>query len=121
MLLSSNWMTVFLEGKQKMAWLARLARVVRLQTRRWSERTSQSQLNLIDQLLPRQAKGGGHDWPPPVKDDSTACRVDVVPYPGHQQGLALRQCGQCDRTGPPKYVYYVTKPDRLLCALRRCC
>ncbi|BAT07629.1 Os09g0349200 [Oryza sativa Japonica Group] len=66
MLLSSNWMTVFLEGKQKMAWLARLARVVRLQTRRWSERTSQSQLNLIDQLLPRQAKGGGHDWPPPV-------------------------------------------------------
>ncbi|KAB8104069.1 hypothetical protein EE612_036710 [Oryza sativa] len=56
MLLCSNRMIVFLEAKH-MAWLSRVARAVRLQPRRWSERTSQ--LNFICYCLgkPKEQEG----------------------------------------------------------------
>uniref|UniRef100_A0A0E0E6U9 DUF4220 domain-containing protein n=1 Tax=Oryza meridionalis TaxID=40149 RepID=A0A0E0E6U9_9ORYZ len=59
MLLCSNRMIVFLEAKH-MAWLSRVARAVRLQPRRWSERTSQ--LNFICYCLgkPKEQEGRRH-------------------------------------------------------------
>uniref|UniRef100_A0A0E0M6R9 DUF4220 domain-containing protein n=1 Tax=Oryza punctata TaxID=4537 RepID=A0A0E0M6R9_ORYPU len=45
MLLSSDRTLAFLDGEPKLAWLARVARAVRLPTRRWSERITR--MNLI--------------------------------------------------------------------------
>uniref|UniRef100_A0A0E0LG47 DUF4220 domain-containing protein n=1 Tax=Oryza punctata TaxID=4537 RepID=A0A0E0LG47_ORYPU len=60
MLLSSNRMIVFLDRKEKLKWVARVARAVRLRTKRWSERTSQ--LNLICYCLgkPKPKEGDSH-------------------------------------------------------------
>uniref|UniRef100_A0A0E0B9D1 DUF4220 domain-containing protein n=1 Tax=Oryza glumipatula TaxID=40148 RepID=A0A0E0B9D1_9ORYZ len=57
MLLSSDWTLAFLDGKPKLAWLARVARAVRLPTRRWSERITK--MNLIRYSLGKPEEDAG--------------------------------------------------------------